>query len=121
MPSLITHFILVSIISSMSLLDIIWTYFNVRKLSNHSDIDESECELNPIVRYLWRNIGIKKTAILYVFLTPVLIISFFTYMYYDSPELYPYGIGIFIGAYVIINFVHRSNTIKLREVINETQ
>lgn len=91
------------IIIGMFLIDIILTYVNVNKYKKlFPKKDYTNIELNPIVKYLWKQMGLLKGGILATLIQIIILI--FIISSFDSSTLL-----ILLGAYLVIILIHLDN------------
>ena len=120
---IITFIICAASITDILLTDKVMKMFlaNKNELSPHLKLPiktQEDLECNTVVKFLWKRIGVKKTKLIFLVFAPLIIFGMLVLAYYKF-EYSQIVLGMFIGAYLIINRIHLENIFFIKNKLKE--
>ena len=100
--------IFLAIILTLSVLDIIYTFYNVRILKEHKKHWE-ETEYNPLVRTSWHIFGLFGGTIIASLIMLVMILIVAVLISLVRTPIKEFYQGLIIGAYLMLHMFHYMN------------
>ena len=100
--------IFLAVILTLSLLDILYTFYNVDILRKHKKHWE-DTEYNPLVRTSWHILGLLKGSVMAGVITLIMILIIAVLISLVPTPVQEFYQGLLIGAYLMLHMFHYMN------------